>query len=147
MGEIQLWLCWAILAIVLIISEIFLPGFFVFFFGVGAIPAAIAAALGASFVVQFAVFAVGSSIGLIFARKFALRLTKGSPENIGADRMLEKHGIVTEDLDPDSQKGKVRIDREIWIADTADGTALPVGTKVIVLRVEGTRLIVKQLDF
>lgn len=144
MGEIQLWLCWAILAIVMIISEIFLPGFFVFFFGVGAIPAAIAAALGAPFTVQFAIFIVASSLGLIFARKFALSLTKGSPENIGADRMLEKHGIVTEDLDPDSQKGKVRIDREIWIADTEDGTALPVGTKVIVLRVEGTRLIVKQ---
>lgn len=145
MDGIQLWLCWVILAVVFIISEIFLPGFFVFFFGVGAIPAAVVAALGASFPTQIAVFVIASAIGLLFARKMALRLTQGSPDNIGADRMLGKTGVVTEDLDPDSPKGKVRVDREIWIADAEDGSALTAGEKVSVVRVEGARLIVKKL--
>lgn len=145
MDGIQLWLCWVILAVVFIISEIFLPGFFVFFFGVGAIPAAVVAGLGASFATQVAVFVVSSTIGLLFARKIALRLTQGSPDSIGADRMLGKAGMVTEDLDPDSPKGKVRVDRDVWIAETEDGSALPAGEKVSVVRVEGARLIVKKI--
>jgi membrane protein implicated in regulation of membrane protease activity len=56
--------------------------------------------------------------------------------------VLGKCGYVVEELDPDSPRGRVRIDSEEWRAETPDGTSLPEGTRVSVQRIEGTRLIV-----
>jgi membrane protein implicated in regulation of membrane protease activity len=38
--------------------------------------------------------------------------------------------------------GLVRVEREEWRAESVDGSAIPAGTAVEVLRVDGTRLIV-----
>ncbi|MEZ4729711.1 MAG: NfeD family protein [Caldilineaceae bacterium] len=39
----------------------------------------------------------------------------------------------------------MRVDREEWLAETVDGSRLPVGAKVVVLGVQGTRLQVRDL--
>jgi inner membrane protein len=39
--------------------------------------------------------------------------------------------------------GLVRIEREEWRAESVDGAAIPVGAAIRVVRVDGTRLIVK----
>jgi len=51
---------------------------------------------------------------------------------------------VLETIDPLQATGRVRIDREEWRAQSADDTVIPVNSRVEVVRVEGTRLIVRQ---
>ena len=50
------------------------------------------------------------------------------------------------DLTPDpEQMGVVRIGREEWNAETPDQGHLAVGTRIEVLRIEGTRVVVKPI--
>ena len=55
-----IWIAWLIIGVGLIIAEIFTLSFFLLWFGVGALAAALAGMLGAPLVLQFAIFAVVS---------------------------------------------------------------------------------------
>jgi membrane protein implicated in regulation of membrane protease activity len=61
--EQYLWIAWTVLGVALIIAEIFTLGFVLFWFGLGALGAAIAAMVGFSLPIQFAIFAI-ISVGL-----------------------------------------------------------------------------------
>ena len=54
------WILWLILGVVLIIAEVFTLGFVLFWFGIGALTAALAGFIGAGPVWQFLVFFVVS---------------------------------------------------------------------------------------
>ncbi|GAB4276983.1 MAG: hypothetical protein Kow0056_07990 [Coriobacteriia bacterium] len=138
---------WVVLAVILIVLEIFTAGFFMLPFGIGAIAAAVVTVFAEEAVVwQWVAFLLVSFVSLVALRRVAARITHEPPEKVGADRVLGKTGIVIEELDPTSTKGRVRIETEEWRAETPDGTPLPVGVKVRVERIEGARVIVVPLD-
>jgi membrane protein implicated in regulation of membrane protease activity len=138
---------WVVLAFVLFVLEIFTAGFFMLPFGVGAIVAAVLEWLVPdSFVWQWVVFLVVSSVLLLVLRRFADRITHEPPEKVGADRVLGKTGTVVEELDPQSPKGRVQVGSEQWRAETDDGTSLPAGASIVVDRIDGTRLIVSAAE-
>lgn len=137
---------WAVLAAILIVLEIFTAGFFMLPFGLGAaVAAAMEWLLPGKVGLQWIAFIVVSGVALVLLRRFADQITHDPPENVGVDRVLGKVGVVTEALDPMSPIGRVRIHREEWRAETPDDSSLPEGTKVVVERIEGTRLIVVPL--
>ena len=47
---------------------------------------------------------------------------------------------------PAEERGRVRIEREEWRADTSGHVAIPEGARVIVERVSGTHLVVRPVD-
>lgn len=59
------------------------------------------------------------------------------------DALPGKHGVVTR-LIPVEKIGQVRVGGELWSAQSVHGQ-IEVGTSIIVERVEGVRLIVKNL--
>lgn len=72
MSEItSLGLFWFILGIVFLIAELFLPGFIIMFFGVGALITALLTQFGiiSSFNIQIIVFIASSVISLLTFRK------------------------------------------------------------------------------
>jgi inner membrane protein len=133
-----------ILAAVLVIGEIVVSGFFLLFFGLGAIPAAVVAYFHGPLYMQLLVFALVSAILLAFCRRIALRLTKGSPTNVGADRMIGKDGYVLKEINMKTAGGLVRVDREEWRAESESGETIPADKWVEVIKIDGTRLIVKE---
>lgn len=134
---------WAILALVFVIAEIFTAGFFIICFGIGAAAAAAAAFIGLNTVWQMVVFVVVSAAAVVLSRPIAARISGPSENRVGIDRVLHKEAIVTHTIDPMKAQGRVRVEREEWLADTVDETAIAVGTKVEVVAVEGTRLKVR----
>ncbi len=139
------WVAWAVLAAVLIIGEIFVAGFFVLFFGVGAIPASIIAYFfPKAYVWQLVVFFAVSGILLAFGRRIALRLTFNTPSDVGANRMIGKVGLVLKEIDVKTASGIVRVDREEWRAESESGETIPADKWVEVVRIDGTRIIVKE---
>jgi len=72
------WLTWAILGLLLIALELVTPSFFIIFFGLGALAASAAAALGYSIFVQLLVFLVITLIGFVFLRKYSLKMQGGA---------------------------------------------------------------------
>ena len=142
----QFWWVWMILAAICIVAEIFTAGFFILWFGVGALAAGLLSLLGLGAGWQWAAFVVVSGVLFAVSRRFAERFTKKQPPGIGADRFIGKQGLVLEKIDNRENTGRVRIDKEEWRADSETGEDIPKGERVEVTRVDGTHMVVKPLE-
>lgn len=95
-----------------------------------------------SFLTQLIVFVVSSIILLIATRPIARKLQgRFTPTNY--ERDIGKTAEVVEDIDNSANKGRVKLDGTYWSARTADNVTISAGSVVTVLKVEGTKLIVK----
>ena len=63
-----------------------------------------------------------------------------------ADRALGETAKVTEAIDNAASTGAVYVDGKTWTARSADGSVIPAGTVVEILRMEGVKLFVKKLE-
>lgn len=140
--EIIRW-AWLLIAMLFFLAEVFTAGFVLAAFGVGALAAFAAALLGLDLQWQLLVFVVISAISVVLSRRFADRVTGKQPEGVGADRMVGKYGVVLTSIEPRVAKGLVRVEREEWRADSVDGQVIPADTVVQVVKLEGTRLMVR----
>jgi membrane protein implicated in regulation of membrane protease activity len=136
-------MAWMIFAAACIIGEIFTAGFFLFWFGLGALVAGILALIGLSAGFQWGVFIVLSGVLFAVSRRFADRITKKQPPGIGADRTIGKEGLVLQKIDTVDNSGLVRLDKEEWRADSESGEVIPKGKRVVVVRLDGSHLVVK----
>lgn len=139
--DVWVWV-WVVLAAVFIIGELLTAGFFLLPFGIGAAVAAVLAFAGAGAGWQWAAFLVVSAAALVGARRFAERISHEPPEKVGVDRVLGKTATVIDTVGAE-HTGHVRIEREQWRADSADGSEIPIGARVVVESVVGTRVIVR----
>ena len=139
------WWIWMILAALFVVGEIFTAAFFLLWFGVGAAVAGLLALMGAGAGWQLGVFVVVSFVLFAVSRRFAERVTKKQPPGIGADRFVGEECIVLEEIDNTHNTGRVRMDREEWRAESAAGEVIPVQTRVRVVRLSGTHLVVDKI--
>ncbi len=135
---------WIVLGFALCAAEIFVPSFFIFWFGLGAFAAAFVSLIF-GMTAQVVVFISVSAVLLIFTRPIVLKtlLRHDSPKKINIDDIIGKKAVVVEKIDPLSGKGMVKVNGELWRAKTSD-EKIEVGQYVEILRVEGTLLIVKK---
>jgi len=143
--EFQIWWLWFGLAAVFIIGEIFTEGFFLLWFGVAAALSGVLALFGVGAAVQWAVFVVVSGVLLAVSRRFADRFTHKQPPGIGADRLIGRRGVVLAKIDNVENAGKVRIDKEEWRAESYDDSVIESGTRVEVVRLDGTHAVVRAI--
>ena len=143
--EFQIWWLWFGLAAVFIIGEVFTEGFFLLWFGVGAALSGVLAMFGVGAAVQWAVFVVASGVLLAVSRRFADRFTHKQPPGIGADRLIGRRGVVLAKIDNVENAGKVRIDKEEWRAESDDDSVIESGTRVEVVRLDGTHAVVRAM--
>ena len=79
---------------------------------------------------------------VVALRPVARRLDQGeTAEGIGAKRLIGETGTVIEPI-PDHELGLVRVHREEWRAQSVDGTSVGEGTRVKIVEVKGTSLVV-----
>jgi membrane protein implicated in regulation of membrane protease activity len=140
---IKIWWVWIAIAAFFVIAEIFHMGFFLLWFGVGAAVAGILALLGFGMGWQLASFIIVSGVLFAVSRRFAERFTKKQPPGVGADRFIDKKGVVIEEINNLKNTGRVRIGKDEWRADSDTGEVISPGQTVEVIKVEGTHLIVK----
>lgn len=147
MSQSAIWAAiWLAAAAVFGIGEILIAGsFFLFPFAVGALAAAVASLI-APVVVSWVVFIVVSMGAFFGMRPLARRLDANAPNvaGIGANRLLGVEGIVLAPISATpGDAGLVKVGTEQWRADTRPGVALAAGTKIRVIEVQGTRLLVE----
>jgi membrane protein implicated in regulation of membrane protease activity len=135
---------WIVLAVALVVAEIFTGTFVLIMLGAGALAAALAAAIGASVPFQVVAFAVVSALSLIAVRpvirRHALRSSpEGSP--LGLEAIEGSSGLVLEQVDADH--GLVKIEGELWTARSYDATqTIEPGQRVRVIEVKGATAMV-----
>lgn len=143
------WILWLAVGVALIIAEVFTLGFVLFWFGLGALAAALFASLGFGFVWQFTAFAVVSVALTAMSRTIFSRYLPHKAENIvkvGVDALPGQVGTVTDASRGALQEGAVKVYGSVWTAFPVDGeTALIEGEKVEVVSVKGSSIYVKRI--
>ena len=144
------WIAWAVLAVILIIAEVFTSGFVLLWFGIGALAAALAGLVGLGVPFQFLIFLI-ISIGLtaasrtIFVNYFS-REKSGNDLKSGVDALPGKIGTVVSSSSGALHEGAVKVFGSTWTAFPTDGEdPLEAGDRVQVDRVQGASIFVRRV--
>ena len=141
------WHWWAALGIILLIAEIFVPGFFLLCLGIGCAGGSIASALGGSISVQLIAFSAFSLVAFFTIRPALMkRFWKAGDMKTNVEAVIGRRGKVSQDFDPSLRLGRVAVAGDDWRAECTTDRALRVGDLVEVVRVDSNTLIVKPLD-
>lgn len=142
---VSAWHIWVIVGLVLFIAEILIPGFLVACFGVGCMAAALAAGVGGGTAWQLFAFSVGTLVVYFTIRPVVLRYLypKDDTRKTNVDALVGRVGVVTIALDPQSGTGRVKVGGEDWRGVPMDDVTIDVGQRVEVVRVDGTKLLVR----
>lgn len=146
--EQSLWIVWLLLGAGLIIAEIFTLGFVLFWFGIGALAAAVAGFLGVGLTGQFLIFAI-VSIGLTAMSRtiFAKYLPHSDANSVktAIDSLPGKVGTVTTASKGALSEGAVKVFGSTWTAFPIDDESLIEGEKVEVVEVRGSSVYVRRV--
>ena len=143
--DLMSWV-WLVAAVLFGIVEALTAGLVSIWFVAGAAAALIGALLGAGTPIQAALFLAVSAAALAATRPLVRRFAKDGTVATNADRVLGQTGKVTEDIDNVSSTGAVYVDGKTWTARSADGSVIPAGAAVQVLRMEGVKLFVEKIE-
>ena len=141
--QTTVYIFWAAAILIFGIAEAITVQLVSIWFLVGAIAALIAALCGASPVIQIIIFIAVSVLALVITRPLVKKYISPKKENTNADRVIGQIGIVTEDIDNINAAGQVKADGKIWTARSIDSSIIPAGREVIIDRIDGVKLIVK----
>ena len=143
--DYMIWV-WLAAAVVFGIVEALTAGLVSIWFVAGSAAALIGAFLGAGLGVQVALFVVVSAAALAVTRPLVRRYTAGKAVPTNLDRVLGDSGKVMETIDNENSSGAVYVDGKTWTARSADGSVIPAGTVVEILRMEGVKLFVRKIE-
>ena len=145
--EFEIWHIWTIIGITFFILEIFIPSFVVFNFGVGAIFAAIGAAIGLNVEWQVFIFSVFTLASFFMVRpslrKWAYKRSHQVKTNY--EGLVGKIGVVMEVIDLTKNSGRIKIDGDIWMARSTDGYVIEIDSVVRVTKIDSIVLEVEKL--
>lgn len=135
---------WLAAMVVFVIIELSTFNFITIWFAGGALFSLISSLLGLKLIWQMWIFIITSLILLILTKPLINKKLKKEKTPTNADRIINKTGIVTEDIREDKFAGKVKCDGQIWSAVSENGEFIEKESKVKILRIEGVKLIVKK---
>ena len=137
------WILWLVLFLGLAAVETLTLDLFFLMLSVGALAALVATFAGAGLVLQIVVFAVVSLLMILLVRPIAVRhLRKGPADQLNnIDRLVGAPALALEPVTAHS--GTVKIGGDTWTARSADGAALPAGTRLSVAMIDGATAVVE----
>jgi membrane protein implicated in regulation of membrane protease activity len=143
------WILWLILGVILIVTEIFTLGFVLFWFGLGALAAALVGFMGFGFAWQFMAFATVSIVLTAMSRTIFARYLPGADGDSiksNIDSLPGQIGTVTIASGGALRESAVRVYGSTWTAYPIDGeTNLIEGEKVEVVEVRGSSIYVRRI--
>ena len=139
------WAFWLIIAGILFVVEICTVSFFAFWPGIGAVAAAICSLFTDNIVIQSAVFVIVTTIMILFMKPLAKKLFKTKDVNMNNKALIDKNGIVTQEIDNLNSKGQVKISGELWSAISENDEIIEKGATVLVKDIKGVKLVVKKV--
>jgi membrane protein implicated in regulation of membrane protease activity len=140
--EIQWW-HWLVLGVLLSLAELaFAGGFFIIFFGIGAVIVGVLSGMGLIESAGFELLLFAAvSVGLLLLFRSRLRGLLNADKSSTVDSLVGDIGILDHDLAPD-EVGKLELRGAMWSARNATSATLRAGARCRVLRVDGLLLYV-----
>ncbi len=136
---------WIVLFIIFVVIEIVTAGTLVsIWFCVGSAAAFIAQYLGANSIVQILLFFVVSIGLLLMTKPLIKKYVKPKVSATNADRIINTHGVVKEEINNLLGTGSVLVDGKTWTARNIDGEAIILtGSEVVVIEIKGVKAFVR----
>ena len=135
---------WFIVGLLLFLAELVVPGFVIFFFGVGAwVTALVCLVFHPGIDLQILIFAFTSFLSLIALRRLIQKkffYGKDSTAAAVEDEFTGKEAVALTSFGP-GEKGKVEFKGTTWSAES--DTAIKEGQRVMILEKESFNLIVE----
>jgi membrane protein implicated in regulation of membrane protease activity len=141
------WQIWTLLGVLLLVAEMFTPGFWLACLAVGAFAGGVAGLLpGVGTTVEVIVASVTSLASMVGLRPMLMRRFRlGATElRTNVEALLGKTGVVTERIEGGARQGRLVVEGENWRGASVDKGILEPGTRVMVVQVDGTTLLVER---
>lgn len=139
-----MWQVWLIIAGLFFIGEMMTVGFLVFWLGVGALIAMITSFFTSNIIIQTAVFVISSAILLFTTKPLVKKFVDVKPTNTNAFSIVGKKALVIKEITSHSV-GQIKINGEVWSAETENEETIPEGSEVEILQIKGVKTIVKSI--
>jgi membrane protein implicated in regulation of membrane protease activity len=142
------WQLWVVASALLLVAEMFTPGFWLASVAVGCLAAGLTSLLPVGLAGQVLVFTgatLGSLFGLrpVLVRRFLH--ARGREVRTNVEALIGKSGVVTRGFDPVTRLGRVSVEGEDWRGALLEGgSLLEPGTRVMVVQVDGSTLVVEK---
>ena len=134
---------WLALIVVFIVLEAATVNLVSVWFIGGAVAGLVCAILGAGTLLQVTVFILVSALMLALLRPVLKKYLRVKPTKTNADRLLGQEALVTEKIDNLQETGAIRINGVLWTAKSLEDAQIPMGTRVIIRRIEGAKVYVE----
>ena len=134
---------WTIIFLILLFVELITINLVSIWFAIGALFSAIVSIFTDSVLIQFLTFLLVSIVTLIITKPVVKKINKKKFTPTNLDRVIGQQGVVTKRISKDSY-GLVKVLGSIWTATSDD--FIDVGSRVIVQKIVGVKLIVKKKE-
>ena len=142
-----MWYIWLIIAGVCFVIEMLTVGFFVFWFGIGALLTMLVSLISPNnWLLQSTVFIISSTLLIFLTKPLVDKFTKKDKKvATNAFSIIGKKGIVIKKMDNASPIGQVKVNGELWSAIKSDkDKTINVGESVIIEKIDGVKLLVRK---
>lgn len=140
-----MWQVWLIIAGLFFVGEIATVGFLIFWFGIGALIAMIVSFFTSNIIIQTTIFVISSTI-LIFATKpFVKKFADVKKTNTNVYSIIGKKALVIKTIDPIHSVGQIKINGEVWTAESENNQVIYEGSEFEILEIKGVKAIVKPI--
>lgn len=137
---------WAIILVIAIVAEIATSEALVsIWFAIGALCAIVLDYFEFSITIQIIAFFAISILTLAAIRPLAARYFRGNLIATNADRLIHQRTRLIKAISED-EYGEVRLNGVVWNVKTDENINVKLGTKVEILAIDGSKLIVKVIN-
>ncbi len=141
-----MWQFWLIVAGLFFVGEIFTLGFLIFWFGIGALFAMLVSFFTTNIIIQTTVFIITSTIFILATKPLVKKFVDVKKTNTNVFSIIGKKALVIKDIDPIHSSGQIKLNGEVWSAETENDEIIKEGSEVEVLKINGVKAIVKLVD-
>lgn len=141
-----MWQFWLIIAGLFFVGEIFTLGFLIFWFGIGALFAMIVSFFTTNIIIQTTVFLITSTIFILATKPLVKKFVDVKKTNTNVFSIIGKKALVIKDIDPIHSSGQIKLNGEVWSAETENDKIIKEGSEVEVLKINGVKAIVKLVE-
>lgn len=141
-----MWQFWLIVAGLFFVGEIFTLGFLIFWFGIGALFAMIVSFFTTNIIIQTTVFLITSTIFILATKPLVKKFVDVKKTNTNVFSIIGKKALVIKDIDPIHSSGQIKLNGEVWSAETENDEIIKKGSEVEVLKINGVKAIVKLVN-
>ncbi|MBN2830174.1 MAG: NfeD family protein [Candidatus Cloacimonetes bacterium] len=145
--ELAPWTIWMILGIICVIVEILDPAFFFLSLGIGCIMTGLSSLfpfIGNTIAIQIGLFVIFSFISFLLMKKLGKKVLQSAGNETNVFALKNKTAFVVKDI-PAEGKGYVKVGGEEWSAVSEDKTEILQNSKVLVVDIDGNKLIVRKI--